>query len=163
MITQEEYLQQIHEAQQREFGARVNDLQALRKAFGEKVVEIVSTERGRKVEEEWRVIAQELGRNDIQGLKETLWKWVGEAGFEFTSTETAEGTQFRVTRCPLAEMAHALGASEWGYICYCADDPHIVAGFNPALGFRRTKTLMEGHDHCDHFYYGKEETTVDGA
>ncbi len=156
MITQEEHLQRVHEAQKMEFEARVNDLQALRKVFGEQVIEIISAERGRKVEAQWRTIAREHGRNDIEGLKETLWKWVGEVGFEYTFTETAEGTQFCVTKCPLAEMAHALGVPDWGYLCYCADDPHIVAGFNVALGFRRTKTLMEGQDCCDHFYYKRE-------
>lgn len=153
MITREEHLQRVDEVRKMEFEARVNDLQALRKALGDQVIEIVSAERGRRVEEQWRAIAQELGRNDIEGIKQTLWKWVGEAGFEFTFTDTEEGTQFHVTRCPLAEMAHALNAQEWGYICFCADDPHMVAGFNPAIEFRRTKTLMEGHDHCNHSYY----------
>ena len=163
MITQEEHLKRVHEVRKMGFNARVNDLNALKKVFGERVVDIVASERGRQIKKQWQNIAREHGRNDIEGLKETLWKWVKEAGFEFTVTETHEGTQFRVTKCPLAEMAQELQATDWGYICYCADDPHIVAGFNPEIGFRRTKTLMEGHECCDHFYYIQEKPGEGGS
>ena len=155
MLTREEHLLEVQKAQRREFEARVDDLRALQQVWGDQVIEIISAARGQKVEAEWRAIAREHGRNDIEGLKETLWKWVAAAGFEYAVTATPEGTQFCVTKCPLAEMARAAGVPEWGYICYCADDPHIVAGFNAAIGFRRTKTLMEGHDSCDHLYYMK--------
>ena len=154
-MTREEYLKSMKMVQKMDFKDRVNDLNALKQAFGEQVVEIVLTERGKKVEQQWQQIASQRGKNDIEDLKETLWAWVQQAGFEFTSTETGEGTQFHVTRCPLAEIARELQAADWGYTCFCADDPHIVAGFNPAMGFRRTKTLMEGHDCSDHFYYMK--------
>lgn len=153
MITQEEHLKRVHEVRKMGFKDRVDDLNALKKVFGERVVDIVASERGKRINKQWQNIAREHGRNDIEGLKETLWKWVKEAGFEFTVTEIPEGTQFCVTKCPLAEMAQELHATDWGYICYCADDPHIVAGFNPEIGFRRTKTLMEGHECCDHLYY----------
>jgi hypothetical protein len=43
-------------------------------------------------------------------------------------------------------------ALEWGYALHCAQDPHIIAGFNPAIGFRQTRWLMRGDDCCDHFY-----------
>lgn len=152
MLTREEHLKEIQEVRQSAFRDRVNDLEALKNAFGAQVPEIVAVERAKKVKAFWQSVAEQQGRNDIEGLKQTLWAWVAEAGFEFTSSETTEGTQFIVTRCPLAEMARAIDAAEWGYLCYCADDPHIVAGFNPQIEFRRTRTLMAGDDCCDHFY-----------
>ncbi|MBN1303803.1 MAG: L-2-amino-thiazoline-4-carboxylic acid hydrolase [Anaerolineales bacterium] len=159
MITREELLEKVNETRKEEFKARVDDLNALKQEFGEKVVEIVARERGKKVEENWRRIAEEHGRNDIEGIKQTLWRWVAEAGFEFTEIETDEvGTQLHVTKCPLADMARELEAADWGFTCYCADDPHITAGFNPEIGFRRTKTLMEGDQYCDHFYFMKENS-----
>ena len=86
-----------------------------------------------------------------------MWKWVLDEGIEYEVQDTDEGSQFKVTRCPLAEMARELGAADWGYICFCADDPPMVAGFNPNMGFRRTKTLMHGDDCCDHFYFMKDQ------
>jgi predicted ArsR family transcriptional regulator len=156
-MTKEECLEKVRAVRTGSFRDRVNDLNALKQVFGEQVVDIVLTERGKKTEQQWQNIARKHGKNDIEGLKKTLWTWVQEAGFEFTVTETDEGTQFHVTRCPLAEIAREVQATDWGYTCFCADDPHIVAGFNPEIGFRRTKTLMEGHDCCDHFYYMKTE------
>ncbi len=65
---------------------------------------------------------------------------------------TSEGIQLHCTRCPIHELARELDALEWGYALHCAQDPHIIAGFNPAIGFRQTRWLMRGDDCCDHFY-----------
>jgi len=158
-MTQEACLEEVRAAQKAAFRDRVDDLNALKQVFGDQVIDVVLAERAKKMREIWRNIALDHGKNDIEGLRETLWTWCEAAGFEFSVTETDEGTQFHVTKCPLAEFARELQAADWGYICYCADDPHIVAGFNPAMGFRRTKTLMEGHECCDHFYYMKSESS----
>ncbi|MGD8456547.1 MAG: L-2-amino-thiazoline-4-carboxylic acid hydrolase [Anaerolineales bacterium] len=157
MISKEEHMEALQQARKGGFRARVNDLNALRDVFGEQVEEIVKVNRAKKLEADWQKIAQDHGRNDIQGIKDTLWKWVLDEGIEYEVADTQEGTQFKVTRCPFAEMAHELDAADWGYICFCEDDPAMVAGFNPQMGFRRTKTLMQGHDCCDHFYFMKAE------
>jgi predicted ArsR family transcriptional regulator len=157
MITDEEHRKRVEATIKAEFAARVDDLNGLREVFGKRVEEIVKANRAKKIEREWRQIAEAHGRNDIQGMKDTLWKRVLEEGIEYDVSDTEEGTQFKVTRCPLAEMARELGAEDWGFICYCADDPPIVAGFNPDMGFRRTKTLMQGDDYCDHFYYMRKK------
>ncbi|MCG8570878.1 MAG: L-2-amino-thiazoline-4-carboxylic acid hydrolase [Spirochaetes bacterium] len=156
-ISKKEYLQDIFEVRLVAFRDRVNDLNALKEEFGEKVVDIVLQSRAKRMQKTWQSIAAEEGRNDIEGLKQTLWTWVKEAGFEYHYEEKEEGTQFTVTYCPLAEMAKKIDAADWGYHCYCADDEHIVAGFNPEMSFKRTKTLMEGHDCCDHFYSIKKK------
>ena len=156
MKSEKEQREELNGLRKMEFKSRVDDLNALKKVFGEKVEEIVLENRGKAVEKDWRGIAESIGKNDIQGLKDTLWKWVSEVGFEFTYEETEEGTQFTVTKCPIADMAKELHETRWGYICYCSDDPHIVKGYNPTLEFKRTKTLMEGHDCCNHCYLIKK-------
>ncbi len=153
MITIEEHRKRLNAAIKGEFAARVADLNGLREAFGAQVEEIVRSNRAKRIEMEWREIAETHGRNDIQGMKDTLWKWVLDEGIEYEVTDTEAGTQFKVTRCPFAEMAKELDTADWGFICYCEDDPPMVAGFNPQMGFRRTKTLMQGDTYCDHFYY----------
>ena len=153
MTTKDEHRKQLEAIIKAEFAARADDLNALREVFGERVEEIVKENRAKKIKAEWRKIAEAHGRNDIQGMKDTLWKWVVDEGIEYDVTDTEEGTQFQVTRCPFAEMAQELGAADWGFICYCEDDPPMVAGFNPEMGFRRTKTLMEADEYCDHYYY----------
>lgn len=153
MNTKDKHRKELEAVRKTEFAARVDDLNALREVFGERVEEIVKVNRAKKIVANWRKIAEAHGRNDVQGMKDTLWKWVLDVGIEYEVIDTEEGTQFRVTRCPFAEMALELDAADWGFICYCEDDPSMVAGFNPEMGFRRTRTLMEGDEYCDHFYF----------
>jgi hypothetical protein len=63
-----------------------------------------------------------------------------------------ERTQFRVTRCPLAEMAREMAEEKWLYHLACLTDEPSVTGFNPGIAFERTQTLMQGHPVCDHCY-----------
>ena len=156
MINKTEHLKALSAVKKNEFSTRVNDLNALRAEFGPRVEDIVQESRAKRIEVEWQKIAEQHGSNDIQGMKDTLWQWVLDEGIEYEFEVTAEGTQFHVTRCPLAEMAREINAADWGFICFCADDPPMVAGFNPKMGFRRTKTLMESNDYCDHFYFMRE-------
>jgi hypothetical protein len=90
--------------------------------------------------------------NDIQGLVNFLWEPLREEGFEFTYEQKGAGYQFTVTRCPVAEIAKAHQLEKWGYIFHCMGDEAICEGYNSRIAFKRTKTLMEGDDHCDHFY-----------
>jgi predicted ArsR family transcriptional regulator len=135
-----------------EFTARANELDALQREFGPAVSDIVLRTRAEAIEQEWRAIAKTLPANGNDGLLGTLWKWVGEAGFEFTHEKQGRVMRMRVTKCPIADMAIKIGKQDWGFKCYCCDDPSIVRGYNDQMKFTRTKTLMEGHDCCDHTY-----------
>ncbi len=135
-----------------EFSGKAAELEALEEAFGEDVTRVVREARARMNERNWRAIAAHVGDNGIDGIINTLWAWVKEEGFEFTVERGEKYAQMRVTRCPVADMAKELGKEKWGHTCYCCDDPSIVRGFNPDMRFSRTKTLMEGHDCCDHRY-----------
>jgi predicted ArsR family transcriptional regulator len=90
--------------------------------------------------------------NDIQGLVDFLWEPLREEGFEFTYEQNEAGYQFTVTRCPVAEIAKTHKLEKWGFMFYCMGDEFICEGYNPRITFKRRKTLMEGDDHCDHFY-----------
>ena len=79
MINKIEHLSALSALQKNEFSARVDDLNALRAEFGPRVEEIVAENRAKKIEANWRKIAEAHGRNDIQGMKEVgegplLWK-----------------------------------------------------------------------------------------
>jgi hypothetical protein len=95
-------------------------------------------------------------RNDIQGLMNFLWEPLRQEGFEFTYEHNELGCQLNVTRCPVAEIAKELQLEKWGFIFHCMGDESICEGYNPAIAFRRTKTLMDHDEYCDHFYYYRE-------
>ena len=80
----------------------------------------------------------------------TVWTpW--EEG-EFTVEKIPDGVQVYVTKCPMADTYRSIGRIDLGGQFYCNEDRHIVAGFNPAIQFTRTKTLMDGDDCCDQCY-----------
>ena len=73
---------------------------------------------------------------------------------------------YRFTRCMHAEVFCELGEPELGWVL-CAGDEPAVRSYNPALGFQRTQTLMEGDPECDHVFYvaspDPSESSRDGA
>lgn len=130
-------LEALLEKYQREFGKRAD----------QRVLEIIAE----NTKALWADIAKERDDNGIQGILDTLWKSFGEVGGEFTIERTENSVQIHCTRCPMAETYREIGKPEFGLIFHCSTDPHIVAGFNPDMEFKRTKTLMTD-DFCDHYY-----------
>jgi hypothetical protein len=54
------------------------------------------------------------------------------------------------------EIAKELQLEKWGFIFHCMSDESICEGYNLAIAFRRTKTLMDHNEYCDHFYYYRQ-------
>ena len=100
----------------------------------------------------WSELARSEG-GSLDDLVRLLWTPLLERGFEFSSELRPNGIQFCVTRCPHAELGARLNAANWLSALVCAGDPHIAASFDPPIRFERTKTLMQGHDCCDHAYF----------
>jgi predicted ArsR family transcriptional regulator len=90
---------------------------------------------------------------DIEGLLLFLWKPLLKEGFEFTYELISKTCQMNVTHCPIAEIAKKNHIEKWGYKFHCMSDESICEGYNPKLKMKRTKTIMEGSEKCNHFYY----------
>ena len=116
----------------------------------QRVLEIIAEE----TKAAWKSVAERRGDNGVQGIIDTLWESFRNAGGEFTIERTENSAQIHCTRCPIADTYHKIGKPEYGLIFHCSTDPHIVAGFNPNMEFKRIKTLMM-NDCCDHYYYLK--------
>ena len=99
----------------------------------------------------WKKTGEESG-NSLEKFIELLWGPLTGAGFAYTMDRRGERTQFRVTRCPLAELARTMGEEKWLYHLACLTDEPSVTGFNPGIAFERTQTLMQGDPVCDHCY-----------
>jgi hypothetical protein len=66
-------------------------------------------------------------------------------------TEKAFG--LRVTECCIAETFQAAGlGGAIGHAAVCNMDYYWPTAFNPKLKMERDRTLMQGHDHCNHRY-----------
>ena len=93
-------------------------------------------------------------QNGIEELVNEVASW-GEGGeWEMDVLEHTPTTYFfNVTRCPYYEKYRELGLEEFGVALSCCRDEPFARGFNPQLRLVRTKTIMEGADHCDFRYY----------
>ncbi len=66
-------------------------------------------------------------------------------------TEKAFG--LRVTECVWAQVFREADlGGEIGHAAICNMDYHWPTAFNPTIKMERTKTLMQGHDQCNHRY-----------
>ena len=93
-------------------------------------------------------------QNGIEDLVNEVAGW-GEGGvWEMDVLEKTPTTYFfNVTRCPYYEKYLELGLEEFGVGFSCCRDEPFARGFNPQLELVRTKTIMEGANHCDFRYY----------
>lgn len=60
--------------------------------------------------------------------------------------------QTKITNCLYAKVFRDMNAGDIGYANTCYGDFSSATAYNPKLKLERTKTLMEGHDYCDHRY-----------
>jgi hypothetical protein len=93
------------------------------------------------------------GGNDLHHLKQAIERWKDGGALELeVLRDDGEAFEFNVTRCRYAEMYDRLGLQDLGPVLSCSRDGSMIEGFNPAIGFSRTQTIMEGASHCDFRY-----------
>ena len=93
---------------------------------------------------EWAFADGEILRTHV--LRDT-WHFVAAADIRWLVELTRPRIQARN-----ATMYRRLGLEDLGPILSCGRDGAMIEGFNPAVEFRRTQTLMEGATHCDFRY-----------
>jgi len=127
---------------QRQLG-KVKCLDMLKAAITE-----VQTENGL----EW---AKRVKNNDfasyIRYLKEPDRQWVHTCTHNIVR-ETERSIAVKYTWCMWADVFRDAGAADLGYAAFCHGDFALCMAFNPKIRLYRSKTLMQGDDHCDHRY-----------
>jgi hypothetical protein len=69
--------------------------------------------------------------------------------------ETDTVFEIKVTECLWAKVFRDAGAAELGHSAICSGDFAMAKAVNPGLRMVRDKTLMQGHDCCNHRYVMK--------
>lgn len=64
--------------------------------------------------------------------------------------DSANVFAIKVKECLWAKTFRESDAADIGYAAICHGDFAMAKAFNPKLRMLRTKTLMQGHDCCDH-------------
>lgn len=144
MYTEEQY-----------YMAMAGFVKALREQFGDGVLAKATKHFGNIALQQWQTIAKENGSNSIEDFINIFWK--NNRYVEYEMEKTPEGIHIRCRRCKFCEMAKKNDVAEECYFLSCATYPYITEGFNPNIGLRKTKTLMQGNVCCNHFYYMKNK------
>jgi hypothetical protein len=70
--------------------------------------------------------------------------------------ETQNKLTLHVTECLWAKVFKETKATDLGYVLYCQPDFAYARACHPNIKLKRTKTLMQGDNCCDHtFYWGE--------
>jgi len=64
--------------------------------------------------------------------------------------DTPAAVEVRITECLWAKTFRGADAADIGYAMCCHGDFAAAPAFNPKMKMTRTKTLMQGHDCCNH-------------
>jgi predicted ArsR family transcriptional regulator len=132
-------------------------LKIMQEHFGDEAYRVYVKANGEKICSNWKKRAEANGDNSIEAFIKLLWEPLKSKGYEYTMEKTEQGYQFNCTKCPAYDVAKRLGITEQMFYMGCEGDWFMTEGFNPNIGFKRTKTLMQGDDCCDHYYYYKDE------
>jgi hypothetical protein len=130
----------------------IDILERMKERFGPDVYKVVEETMAERTVKKWSEIAQHEKSCAIDDLIRILWEPLKARGFEFSIEQKGNGIQVYCTKCVHHELAREINGTDWMFYLKCATDPYIVKGFNSKIVFRRTKTLMQGHDCCDHYY-----------
>lgn len=139
----------------REIEARIAGplIRAYAKEIGEqKAIAIAQSVITKLAREHGAQLAEMVGGNSLQHLSEIDRVFSSDNSQDIEVLEETKSKSIsNVTRCAYVDMYKELDMLDLGYVLSCGRDFEMIRGFNPKMKLRRTKTLMEGYDHCD-FY-----------
>jgi hypothetical protein len=152
-MEESEVVKKIQEAADFHAKSLVAIVRAIEKNYGEKSKALVREAWLEDVyNKPWKKIGKSVGKNDVQ----TLTKLIEEGCFGTHEWEKVvdkpNNVAYRFMKCRWAEIFRELGATDIGK-WFCDSDLIYVKAFNPKMKFKRTKTLMGGHNCCDHVFY----------
>lgn len=134
----------------------VQIMNALAKRIGkEKFINMLKEASAETAAAGGKQLAKSLSKNDLAGFVSVLKKpdyfWKHALTFEIVE-DTDTAFEVKVTECIWAKTFHDFKAADIGYAMVCHADFAMAKAYNPKMKLIRTKTLMQGHDCCNHRY-----------
>lgn len=132
----------------------VNMLHAMEERFGKDAREVVSDMiKNRKA----NPLPQGTGdaRKDLRDFCDRAERRIAGTHRWTRIIDEPDQIGLKVTRCMWAEVLAELGEPELGMYWCASDEPNIKA-YNERLGMKRTKTIVQGDEFCDHIFCVEE-------
>ena len=130
----------------------IHYLDRLESLYGEKIAQITRELVKKQEHGRWCAVRKETDDHSVKGFIDTAWEPLRALGFAFDVNEKPDGMQINCTACPVHQLSKMIGGAKWLAILECDKDLYNIEAFNPNIKMRRTKTLMKGDTHCDHYY-----------
>lgn len=145
-------------------GDTVEFLKELTEKYGNAAGRTVQRYAKMNTIKDWTEIGKKEARGgtEIDDLIRVLWEPLMKIeGFEITMNRENDTVIFYTTKCPIHDLAKKTGMNKWLFQIACSTDIHGPGAFSKKIGFKRTKTLMQGKDCCNHrYYYVKRDNSV---
>jgi predicted ArsR family transcriptional regulator len=134
----------------------VQIMNALAEKIGkEKFITMLKEASAETAAKETKQMAKSLPKNDLAALvapmKKADYFWKHVLTFDVVA-DTKTAFEVKITECIWAKTFHDFKAPDIGCAMICHPDFAIARAFNPKMKLIRTKTLMQGHDCCNHRY-----------
>jgi hypothetical protein len=120
----------------------------------DKFMEMLKREGDEWAKQDAQKQIEALGANDFATFRAGFRKkpsrfWEHVITFSIVE-DTQRAIEEKVTECLWAKTHREAKAADLGYILCCYPDFPSASAFNPNIRLIRTKTLMQGHDCCNH-------------
>ena len=134
----------------------VDAVRTIQAVYGPEAADAIRNHRMRKAVERASARGAQAAASGLRTFCTALEE-ACRGSHEWEKLEDSDVRQvYRFTRCMWAEIFGSLNAEDIGF-WICEGDGPVAAASNPRICFRRTKTLMEGDECCDHVYYVEED------
>lgn len=134
--------------------------------FGrEAAAEVISRSIRRSAIAQARQFAEkEPAGTNLETFADLYKHWTAEDALTIdVKRRDATVLEFDVKRCRYAEMYRDMGLGDIGHLLSCNRDGAFCEGYDPAIKFSRTQTLMQGATHCDFRYRYEPKAKEDAA
>jgi len=120
---------------------------------GSDFIEMLKSATNELATQKGRESAMKFPRNDFAAYKKVYSAPFYNRVLTYTFIEDSDKAwEWKITECLSAKTFREANASDIGYATICHGDYGFTQGFNPKIRLTRTKTLMQGHDCCNHRY-----------
>lgn len=126
----------------------------LQKEIGEeRVIELIKKQTEQRLREQAKRDLKRLGKSDFKSYISIFRDPDMLASLTMEIIEDTDTVfEIRVSDCLAAESFLPYKAGDIGYAAVCWGDYNWASDFNPKIKLIRDKTLMQGHDCCNHKY-----------
>jgi hypothetical protein len=141
------------------FGGYIATMQVLAEDIGkDKFIEMLKKASSEAGAQSMKKQTQSMPKTDLVAFVAAFYATLKETPFwsHVLTHEVVEESdtafEMKITECLWAKTFREANASDIGYASICYPDYAVARAFNSKMRMIRTKTLMQGHDRCNHRY-----------